>query len=229
MPLELTWLGHGSWSVVAGKHRILIDPFLDDSPTAPAKSPDVAADFILVSHGHFDHVADAAKIAARTGATVVSNFEICEWLSKQGAKNTQPMNLGGSVPLAFGRVKLTLAHHSSTLPDGTPGGNPGGFLLTLDGGRIYFACDTALFYDMKLIGAAGLDLAVLPIGDRFTMGPDDSIEAIKLLAPKRVAPSHYNTWPPIAQDAAAWAARVRSETQAEPVVVQPGGKIVIGQ
>jgi L-ascorbate metabolism protein UlaG (beta-lactamase superfamily) len=228
MPLELTWLGHGSWSIAAGTHRLLIDPFLDDSPTAPLKSKDAAADFILVSHGHFDHVADAARIAQRTGATVVANYEICEWLSKQGAKQTQPMNLGGGIDLPCGRVKLTLAHHSSTLPDGSSGGNPGGFLLTIDGKHLYFACDTALFYDMKLIGAVGLDLAVLPIGDRFTMGPEDSIEAVKLLAPKRVAPSHYNTWPPIAQDVNAWASRVRAETRAEPMVVQPGGKITFG-
>ncbi len=227
MTVECTWLGHGSWGVAAGKHRILIDPFLDDSPTASLKSKDAAADFILISHGHFDHVADAAKIAQRTGATVVACYEICEWLSKQGAKQTQPMNLGGSVQLPFGRVKLTLAHHSSTLPDGSSGGNPCGFLLTIEGKRLYFACDTALFYDMKLIGAAGLDLAVLPIGDIFTMGPDDSIEAIKLLEPKRVAPSHYNTWPPISQDANAWASRVRAETRAEPVVVQVGGKITV--
>lgn len=228
MPLELTWLGHGTWSIVAGQHKLLLDPFLDDSPTAPIKAQDAAADFLLVSHGHFDHVADAAKIASRTGATVVANYEICEWLSKQGVKNTQPMNLGGAIQLPFGTVKLTLAHHSSTLPDGSPGGNPGGFLLTIDGQRIYFACDTGLFYDMKLIGAGGLDLAVLPIGDRFTMGPEDSLEAIKLLAPKRVAPAHYNTWPPIAQDAAAWAASVRRETNAEPIVLQPGEKIVLG-
>jgi L-ascorbate metabolism protein UlaG (beta-lactamase superfamily) len=226
--IEVTWLGHGTWCVTTGNHRILIDPFLDDSPSSPLKSKDADADFLLVSHGHFDHVADAAKIAARTGATVVANYEICEWLGKQGAKNSQPMNLGGSVQLPFGRVKLTLAHHSSTLPDGSSGGNPGGFLLTIDGKRLYFACDTGLFYDMKLIGAAGLDLAVIPIGDRFTMGVDDSIEAIKLLEPRKVAPSHYNTWPPIAQDAHAWAERVRKETRAEPVVVQPGGKIVVG-
>jgi L-ascorbate metabolism protein UlaG (beta-lactamase superfamily) len=124
-------------------------------------------------------------------------------------------------------VKLTLAHHSSTLPDGTPAGNPAGFLLTLEAKRVYFACDTALFYDMKLIGAAGLDLAVLPIGDLFTMGPEDSIEAVKLLEPKRVAPAHYNTWPPIAQDERAWADRVRAETRAEPFVLQPSEKIVL--
>jgi L-ascorbate metabolism protein UlaG (beta-lactamase superfamily) len=229
MPTQLTWLGHGTWSLATGKHHVLVDPFLDDSPTAPIKSQEAAADFILVSHGHFDHVADVVRIATRTGATVISNFEICEWFSKQGVRKTHPMNLGGASDQPFGRVKLTLAHHSSTLPDGAAAGNPSGFLLTLADGNVYFACDTALFYDMKLIGAAGIDLAVLPIGDNFTMGVDDSIEAIKLLSPKRVAPSHYNTWPPIAQDAAAWAARVKAETQAEPIVLVPGGKTELGR
>jgi L-ascorbate metabolism protein UlaG (beta-lactamase superfamily) len=227
MATELTWLGHGCWAISTGGKQVLVDPFLDDSPSAPVKAADVRADYILVSHGHFDHVADAAKIAQRTGATVISNFEICQWLSKQGVENTHPMNTGGSTQQPFGRVKLTIAHHSSTLPDGVPGGNPCGFLLTLPDATIYFACDTALFYDMKLIGAAGIDLAVLPIGDTFTMGPEDSLEAIKLLEPRRVAPSHYSTWPPIQQDAAAWAARVKAETRAEPVVVQPGGKITL--
>ncbi|HEX7447521.1 MAG TPA: metal-dependent hydrolase [Pirellulales bacterium] len=222
---ELTWLGHGSWLVHTGTHTLLLDPFLNDSPTAPLKADRVPADYILVSHGHSDHVADCAAIARRTGATVISNFEICQWLSKQGVKNTMAHNLGGGSTHPFGRVKLTLALHSSALPDGANGGNPSGFLLWLADGVIYFACDTGLFSDMKLIGAAGIDLAVVPIGDLFTMGPDDSIEAIKLLSPKRVAPSHYDTWPPIAQDAAAWAERVRRETKAEPCVVPPGGKI----
>ena len=169
------------------------------------------------------------KIANRTGATVLSNFEICEWLGTQGvaAEKLVAMNLGGGVAQPFGHVKMTLAHHSSSLPDGTNGGNPAGFLLDTPQGRVYFACDTALFYDMKLIGAAGLQLAVLPIGDLFTMGIDDSIQAIKLLEPRRVAPAHYNTWPPIAQDEAHWAQRVRSETSAEPVVLEPGGKITL--
>jgi L-ascorbate metabolism protein UlaG (beta-lactamase superfamily) len=122
---------------------------------------------------------------------------------------------------------MTIAHHSSELPDGGGGGNPGGFVLTLADGVVYFACDTALFYDMKLIGAVGLDLAVLPIGDRFTMGPDDALAAVKLLKPRRVVPSHYNTWPPISQDAAAWAARVKAETDAEPIVITPGGTITL--
>jgi L-ascorbate metabolism protein UlaG (beta-lactamase superfamily) len=227
MATKLRWLGHGCWIVETQGHSIIVDPFLNDSPTAPVKADAVKADFVLVSHGHFDHVADAAAVANRCGATVVANYEICEWLSKQGVKSTQPMNLGGGIDLPFGRVKMTIAHHSSVLPDGTNGGNPGGFLLTLGDKKVYFACDTGLFYDMKLIGAAGLDLAVLPIGDRFTMGPRDAIEAVKLLEPKRVVPSHYNTWPPIAQDAKAWAAQVKAETIAEPIIVSPGGTIEV--
>lgn len=227
MATELTWLGHGCWLIESGGASAILDPFLDDSPTAPIRSDAVEVDYVLISHGHFDHVADAAKIALRTKATVVSNFEICEWIQAQGVKKTEPLNLGGSCQLSFGQAKLTLAHHSSVLPDGTYGGNPGGFLLTLADGKIYFACDTALFSDMKLIGAAGIDLAVLPIGDRFTMGVNDSLEAIRLIGPRRVAPAHYDTWPPIHQDAAAWARRVQGETKAEPIVLAPGGKITL--
>jgi L-ascorbate metabolism protein UlaG (beta-lactamase superfamily) len=229
MPVELTWLGHASWQLKTGQHTILVDPFLDDSPTAPFKAKDASADFILISHGHFDHVADAAKIANRTGATVVSNYEITTWLAKtHGVKNTIGANLGGGVNLPFGRIKLTLAFHSSALPDGSNGGNPCGFLLNMTSGeKIYFACDTGLFGDMSLIGGVGLDLAVLPIGDLFTMGPDDAFEAVKLLRPKTVVPSHYNTWPPIAQDANKWAERVRAETGTQPVVMQPGVPVTL--
>ena len=224
MSTTLTWLGHGAWSIETAGHTILLDPFLDDSPTAPVRAADVKADFILASHGHYDHVADVAKIATRTGAKVIANYEVCEWLQQLGVKATDPMNIGGATKQPFGRVKLTQAIHSSTMPDGASGGEPGGFLLELPAARIYFACDTALFSDMKLIGAGGLDLAVLPIGDRFTMGPDDSIIAIDLLQPRRVAPAHYNTWPPIHQDVHAWAHRVRIETHAIPMVVEPGGR-----
>jgi L-ascorbate metabolism protein UlaG (beta-lactamase superfamily) len=224
----LTWLGHGSWSISTGGHSILVDPFLDDSPTSPVKAADVSADFILVSHGHFDHVADVASIANRTGATVVAIFEIAEWFrTKHSVENTIGMNLGGGVDLPFGRVEMTVAHHSSQLPDGSYGGNPAGFVIGLPAGKVYFACDTALFSDMKLIGAKGIELAVLPIGDHFTMGPADSIEAVRLIEPKRVAPAHYNTWPPISQDAQLWAARVRAETAAEPIVLDPGDSIEV--
>jgi L-ascorbate metabolism protein UlaG (beta-lactamase superfamily) len=225
MPTELTWLGHGCWSIDTGEYKIVLDPFLDESPTATMKSSDVAADFILISHGHGDHVGDCVSIAKRTGATVISNYEICEWLSKQGVEKTDPHNLGGGSQQPFGRVQLTLAHHSSVLPDGANGGNPSGFLLTLADGKIYFACDTALFRDMKTIGTERIDLAVLPIGDRFTMGPTDSIKAIQWIAPKAVAPSHYNTWPAIAQDVEAWVRHVKNDTYAEPRVIPPGGKI----
>jgi len=228
MATTLRWLGHNTWLLETAGYKILIDPFLNDSPTAPLKAEQVEADFVLVSHGHYDHIADAAAIIKRTGATVVSNFEICEWLGKQGATKTEPMNHGGSITLPFGRVKYTPAIHSSVLPDGTNGGNPGGFLLSLnDGKKLYFACDTALFSDMKLIGAGGLDLAVVPIGDRYTMGPDDAVEAVKLLAPKKALPCHYGTWPPIAQDAKAWAARVKTEAKCEGLAIEPGDTVTL--
>ncbi len=227
MATELTWLGHGTWSIATGGYTVLLDPFLDDNPTAPVKAADVAADFILVSHGHSDHIADAAAIARRTGAVVIANFEICEWLAVQGIAKTHPMNIGGGYDHPFGRVKMTIAHHSSMLPDGANGGCPCGFLVSLPEGNVYFACDTGLFYDMRLIGDAGIELAAVPIGDNFTMGPDDALEAVKLLRPERVVPVHNNTWPIIEQDPDAWADRVHVETDAKPVVIAPGEKIVL--
>jgi L-ascorbate metabolism protein UlaG (beta-lactamase superfamily) len=223
MATKLTWYGHGTWLIEAGEHRILLDPFLNDSPAAPVKAEEMEVDFILVSHGHFDHVADVAEIANKNDALVVAIFEIATWFAENhNVKNTLGMNLGGGTQLPFGHVKLTPAIHSSQLPDGSSGGCPGGFLLTLGDQKIYFACDTALFSDMKLIGQQGIDLAVLPIGDLFTMGPDDSIEAIKLVQPKQVLPAHYNTWPPIEQNAHEWAELVRKNTPAEPIVLTPG-------
>ena len=226
MATQLQWLGHGSWSIQSGNSKVLLDPFLDESPTSPVKSEDVEADYILVSHGHFDHVADVAPIAQRTGATVVSNFEITEWFRTQhGIEKLEPMNLGGGITLPFGRVESTIAHHSSQLPDGTYGGNPGGFLIRFAEGNVYFACDTALFADMQLIGRSEIEVAVVPIGDRFTMGPSASVEAVKLIRPQRVLPAHYGTWPPIEQDAAAWAEQIAAETSAQPIVLPPGGTV----
>lgn len=220
--LTVTWHGHATWLLDTGAHKILVDPFLDGNPAAKIKAGDLTADFILLTHGHEDHIADAASIAKRTHAQVLCNWEIHLWLQKQGVSNTLAMNLGGAVTLPFGKVKSTIAHHSSSFPDGSYAGNPCGYLLTLNGQKLYFAGDTALFLDMQLYGKGGLDLAVLPIGDLFTMGPEDSLEAIRLIMPRRVAPSHFNTWPPIAQDLAAWAHRVRAETPSVPIEPEVG-------
>jgi len=223
MATRVQWLGHACLLFESGGANVLIDPFLTGNPLAAAKPGEVPADFILVSHGHGDHVGDAVAIARRTGATVVANYEIAGWLEKQGLSKVHGMQHGGGHDFPFGRVKMTLAFHGSMLPDGSYGGNPAGFLVTFkDGTKVYDAADTGLFGDMRLIGEEGIDLAVLPIGDNYTMGPDDAVRAVKLLLPRRVMPIHFNTWPLIAQDANAWAARVRQETQAQPVVLKPG-------
>jgi len=223
MSTRVRWLGHACLLVESDGQHVLIDPFLTGNPAAAVTAEQVPADYILVSHGHGDHIGDAIAIAQRTGATVVANYEISVWLQGQGLKKVHGQQHGGGHAFPFGRVKLTLAFHGSALPDGSYGGNPCGFLLTFkDGTKVYDAADTGLFGDMGLIGEEGLDLAILPIGDNYTMGPDDALRAVKLLQPKKVLPIHYNTWDVIAQDAAAWAGRVRQETKAEPVVLKPG-------
>ena len=226
MSIKLTWYGHATIGLTVGQHHLLVDPFLTENPAAAIKPEDVQADFILISHGHGDHVGDAVAIAKRTGATVISNFEIANWAQAQGIK-AHPQHLGGGYHHPFGYLKLTLALHGSGLPDGSYGGNPCGFLLTAEGRKVYLACDTGLFGDMQLIGEEGLDLAVLPIGDNFTMGPDDALRAVKLLAPKHVIPVHYNTWGLIAQDPHAWARRVTAETTAQVHVIQPGESLQV--
>jgi Beta-lactamase superfamily domain len=173
--------------------------------------------------GHDDHVGDTIEIAKRTGAEVISNYEISLWFQTKGLKKVHGQQHGGGHGYAFGRVKLTQAFHGSVLPDGTYGGNPCGFLMTFnDGKKVYDAADTGLFGDMRLIGEEGIDLALLPLGDNYTMGPDDALRAVKLIQPKKVVPIHYNTWELIAQDANAWAERVRAETKTEPVILKPG-------
>jgi L-ascorbate metabolism protein UlaG (beta-lactamase superfamily) len=225
MTSSLTWLGHATWMLETCGIKVLIDPFLDGNPSAKQSAVDLSADFVLITHGHGDHIADAAPIASRTGATVIAAFEICEWLAARGVAKTHAMNIGGAYRFPFGRVQVTIAHHSSMLPDGANGGAPVGYIITIaDGRRVYFAGDTGVFLDMQRFAREPISVAVLPIGDNFTMGPDESIEAIQLLRPEIVLPTHFNTWPVIAQDADAWAERVRRETKSRPVVLRPGEK-----
>jgi len=229
MPVTLTWTGHATWVIDTGAGVLLVDPFFDECPTAAMKAADVACDAILVTHGHFDHVADLESIAKRTGAKVFCNWEIGQWLGGRGVTNVQPMNLGGSVEVPGGRATMELAWHSSSLPDGTYGGNPCGWLLDVGGRLVYVAGDTAVFSDMERIGrrrdGRRIDAAILPIGDLFTMGPEASREAIHLLKPRLALPSHYGTWPPIEQDAAAWAAAVAADGVAAAKVLAPGESV----
>jgi L-ascorbate metabolism protein UlaG (beta-lactamase superfamily) len=225
MTIKLTWYGHNAFRLDVGGHRILIDPFLTGSALAPISADDVDADYILITHGHGDHVGDAISIAQRTDALVISNFEICSWLQAQGVEKTHPQHIGGGYLHPFGYLKLTIAHHGSGLPDGSYGGNPAGLLLTAEEKKLYFAGDTGLFYSMRLIGEEGINLAALPIGDNFTMGPDDALRAVQLIDPKVVMPIHYNTFEVIQQDPYAWAERVNHETSAKAIVLEPGGNL----
>jgi L-ascorbate metabolism protein UlaG (beta-lactamase superfamily) len=223
MSTRVRWLGHACLQIDNDGKSLLIDPFFNGNPAAAITAEEATADAILVSHGHGDHLGDTIAIAQRTGAVVISNYEISGWLGQQGLKNVHGQQHGGGHTFPFGRVKLTLAFHGSALPDGSYGGNPCGFLFYFnDGTRVYDAADTGLFGDMRLIGEEGIDLAILPIGDNYTMGPDDALRAVKLIQPKKVLPIHYNTWPIIAQDADAWAKRVQKETKTEPVILKPG-------
>ena len=227
MSVKVTWYGHACFQFQVDGSRLLVDPFLTGNPQAPISPDDVAVDVILVSHGHGDHVGDAVAIAKRTGALVIANFEIQNWLAAQGVENTHPMHIGGGRDFNWGRVKLTMAQHGSMLPDGSYGGNPCGFLFYLEDKKIYHACDTGLFYDMKLIGEEGIDLAILPIGDNFTMGPADALRAIELIQPKQVVPIHYNTFEVIEQDPHAWAGQVKAQSSATVKVMTPGETITL--
>lgn len=226
MAITYTWFGHGTSGLEIGGFKLVIDPYFTDNPAASTTVDQVAADFILVSHGHGDHVGDVEPLAKRTGALVIANHEIATWFEAKGLQ-THGQHIGGGHQHPFGHLKLTMAEHGSKLPDGSNGGNPAGFLIAAEGKKIYLACDTGLFGDMQLIGAEGLDLAVLPIGDNYTMGPDDALKAVKLLEPKHVIPIHYNTWDLIKQDGQAWAQRVEKETRVKAHALKPGESFAI--
>lgn len=194
--MNITYYGHSCFGVeINGKH-LLFDPYI--SPNELAKDIDInaiPADYILISHGHGDHIADLEVIAKRTKARIICNAEIYHWLSKKGIENIHPMNIGGKVKFDFGNVKCVVAIHSSSLPDGSYGGNPMGFVVESSEGNFYYAGDTALTYDMKLIGEyRKIDFAFLPIGDNFTMGVDNALIACDFIDCNKVIGMHYDTF-----------------------------------
>jgi len=194
--MKLTYYGHSTFGIETKGKKLLFDPFISPNElAADVKVDEIEADYILVSHGHQDHVADVASIAKRTGATLISNFEIISWYGEQELAG-HPMNHGGKTKFDFGIVKYVQAVHSSVLPDGTYGGNPGGFVIWNDEGCFYFAGDTALTLDMKLIAMTcpQLDFAILPIGDNFTMGCEDAVIAAEYINCDKIIGCHYDTF-----------------------------------
>jgi L-ascorbate metabolism protein UlaG (beta-lactamase superfamily) len=226
----LTWHGHSCFMLETDDGtRVLFDPWLDDNPAADVKADDVGkVDYILVSHGHGDHFADCVKIAKRTGATVVSTYELVAFTQEQGAKNGHGMNIGGAYSFPFGRVKLTPALHTGSIAgdeSGTHTTDPAGFLVSLkEGTRLYHAGDTALIMDMQLL-AGQVDVALLPIGDNFTMGPDDAVRAVEFIRPRTVVPMHYNTFDVIEQDPEAFRSAVGGLARVE--ILKPGQSLSI--
>jgi len=210
--VKVTYYGHSCFAAeVAGK-TLLFDPFITGNELATAIDvKEVPADYILISHGHADHMADAADIAKRTGATIISNYEVTVWFGKQGVSRTHPLNHGGAWRFDFGRVKFVSAIHSSSLPDGTYGGNPGGFVVESSEGNFYYCGDTALTLDMQLVGeSTRLAFAALCIGDNFTMGIEDATKAAEYVRCNEILGLHYNTFPLIKIDAPAAIARFKA-------------------
>jgi L-ascorbate metabolism protein UlaG (beta-lactamase superfamily) len=199
--MKATYYGHSSFELETGGKKLLFDPFISHNPLA--KNIDVNGlkpDYILVSHGHGDHIADLEAIQKNSGATVICIAEIAGWLGNKGIESVHGMNIGGGYDFDFGRVKMVYALHSSSMPDGAYGGNPAGFLLTIEGKKIYYAGDTALTQDMKLLADENLDRAFLPIGDNYTMGADDAIKASGFINCKNIIGMHYDTFPVIKID-----------------------------
>jgi L-ascorbate metabolism protein UlaG (beta-lactamase superfamily) len=202
--MKISYFGHSCFSVKTGGTTLLFDPFVTYNDLAKAKNvtvDDLKADYILISHAHQDHVADAVAVAGRTGATVICAYELMGWFNAQGITNVHPMNTGGKKSFSFGTVRCVVAQHSSGLPDGSYGGNPMGFVISTPDGNFYYAGDTSLTLDMQLIPRwTMLDFAVFPIGDNFTMGPEDAAMAADMVQVQKVVGVHYDTFPYIVID-----------------------------
>ena len=227
MATTFTFYGHAAIGIEIEGIHVLVDPYLSNNPKASISADKVPADFVLVTHGHGDHLGDAIAICKRTNALLISNAEIANWAEKKGVK-AHAQHIGGGFNYPFGYLKLTTALHGSVLPDGSNGGNPVGFLLTTKSGRkIYLAGDTGLFGDMNLLGDEGIDLAAIPIGDNYTMGPADAVRAVGFLRPRIVVPIHYNTFPLLQQDAEAWAKQVEENTTTTVKILLPGESLTI--
>jgi L-ascorbate metabolism protein UlaG (beta-lactamase superfamily) len=222
---RLTYLGHSAFLIEADGKTVAVDPFLTGNPKAACSADDINPGTILLTHAHNDHVGDTVDIAKRTGATVISTFELGEWLQSQGVEGAIAANHGGTVAFDGGTTKLVPAWHTSSYDTGNgivAPGVPAGHVVRFGGKTIYFAGDTCLFSDLQLIGDEGLDVAVVPIGDHFTMGPADACRAVQFLRPRIVIPCHYNTFPPIEQDPQAFKQQVDQGTDADGVVLAPG-------
>jgi L-ascorbate metabolism protein UlaG (beta-lactamase superfamily) len=201
--MKVTYYGHSSFEIEIGGKKLLTDPFISANSLAKAINVNsLKPDYILLSHGHGDHIADLETIQKNSGAKVICIADIAGWLGNKGMSNVHAMNIGGGFNFDFGRVKMVYALHSSSMPDGAYGGNPAGYVLYSEGKKIYFAGDTALTLDMKLLADENLDLALLPIGDNYTMGADDAIKACGFINCKKVIGMHYDTFPVIVIDKA---------------------------
>lgn len=225
--MKIIFHGHSCFELQSGEHTIIIDPFLKGNPKAEVSADKIKVEAILLTHGHSDHVGDALEIAKNNDATIIAPFELAMLLQKKGAK-VHPMHLGGSREFSFGKIKLTAAFHGSAYyeenGESTYAGNPCGFLINMEHKLVYHAGDTGLFGDMKhVIGAFNeIDVAMLPIGDNFVMGPDDAVIAAHWLEAKQVIPMHYSTFEVIDQDPYEFQRKLEAEIEAKVVVLIPG-------
>jgi L-ascorbate metabolism protein UlaG (beta-lactamase superfamily) len=228
--MEIRYLGHATFELSEGDARILIDPFLaPNNPKATVSADDIDPTHVLLTHGHADHVADAVAVAKRTGAHCVAIVELANWLGAQGIENVSDPNIGGTVEFDWGWVKLVQAFHTSTTPDGKAKHSPAGLVINVAGTTVYHLGDTGLFGDLQLIAErTPVDIAIIPIGGHYTMDRHDAVVAAKLIGAGTVIPCHYNTFPPIETDAAAFKSDVESQTGSKVVVLEPDQTHTVG-